>query len=62
MAEYMVRAFYTYMFPRGNGNGPEVVEEWDCTLAARALNKASKSVDKDLVSIDQRIVFIHIGA
>ncbi|KAG2145334.1 CHAT domain-containing protein [Suillus bovinus] len=34
----------------------------DCTYAARALNKASKAVDKDQVRMDQRVVFIHIGA
>ena len=52
MAREMVRAFYTHMFAGG----------WDCTQAARAMNKASKSVDKQIVTIDQRIVFIHIGA
>ncbi|KAF9219471.1 hypothetical protein BS17DRAFT_760983 [Gyrodon lividus] len=53
MAETMVGAFYKNMFDGG------VV---DCTNAARALNKASKTVDKNVVSMDQRIVFIHIGA
>lgn len=60
MVRHMVEGFYTYLFPRAaSEEGPE---GWDCTQAARALNKASKSVDKNLVTIDQRIVFIHIGA
>ena len=66
MAQHMVRAFYECMFggtPGGSGSGSDgAQEQWDCTRAARALNRASKSVNKDLVSIDQRIVFIHIGA
>ncbi|KAH7884835.1 CHAT domain-containing protein [Phlebopus sp. FC_14] len=49
----MVREFYTHMLSGG------VV---DCTNAARALNRASKTVDKDAVPMDQRVVFIHIGA
>ena len=63
MARHMVRAFYECMFPlstrSGDGEGPR---EWDCTRAARALNKAAKLVDKGAVSLDQRVVFIHIGA
>ena len=70
MAMAMVKAFYTCLFapaPVGGprGGGKETREEdkgWDCTMAARALNRAAKSVDKTLVSLDQRIVFIHIGA
>ncbi|EGN99470.1 hypothetical protein SERLA73DRAFT_73996 [Serpula lacrymans var. lacrymans S7.3] len=34
----------------------------DYTGAAKALNKATKMVDKDEVPLDQRIVFIHVGA
>jgi CHAT domain-containing protein len=51
-AHYMVKEFYDEMFS-GKIN---------CTNAARALNKASKAVDKDKVPMDQRVVFIHIGA
>lgn len=51
-AHYMVKEFYDAMFS-GKIN---------CTNAARALNKASKAVDKDKVPMDQRVVFIHIGA
>ena len=63
MARYMVKAFYECMFGGPGGGGSDgSQEQWDSTRAARALNKASKLVDKDLVTIDQRIVFIHIGA
>ncbi|KAF8554014.1 hypothetical protein OG21DRAFT_1143226 [Imleria badia] len=63
MARHMVRAFYECMFQAGGtGRSDAGYDSWDCTRAARALNKAAKSVDKDLVSLDQRIVFIHIGA
>ncbi|KAF8124698.1 CHAT domain-containing protein [Boletus edulis] len=59
------RSFYASLFASG-GNGKDGSagqdDPWDCTRAARALNKAAKMVDKDLVSVDQRIVFIHIGA
>ncbi|KAG1779050.1 CHAT domain-containing protein [Suillus placidus] len=51
-AHHMVKEFYDAMFS-GKIN---------CTNAARALNKASKTVDKDTVAMDQRVVFIHIGA
>ncbi|KAG2369070.1 CHAT domain-containing protein [Suillus spraguei] len=51
-AHHMVKEFYGAMFS-GKIN---------CTNAARALNKASKTVDKDKVPMDQRVVFIHIGA
>ncbi|KAG2075335.1 hypothetical protein BDR04DRAFT_35144 [Suillus decipiens] len=51
-AHHMVKEFYSAMFS-GKIN---------CTNAARALNKASKAVDKDKVPMDQRVVFIHIGA
>ncbi|KAG1770935.1 CHAT domain-containing protein [Suillus occidentalis] len=51
-AHYMVKEFYDAMFSG----------KIDCTNAARALNKASKAVDKDKVPMDQRVVFIHIGA
>ncbi|KAG1821039.1 CHAT domain-containing protein [Suillus subaureus] len=51
-AHHMVKEFYGAMFS-GKIN---------CTNAARALNKASKAVDKDKVPMDQRVVFIHIGA
>ncbi|KAG2369121.1 CHAT domain-containing protein [Suillus spraguei] len=51
-AHHMVKEFYSAMFS-GKINS---------TNAARALNKASKSVDKDKVPMDQRVVFIHIGA
>ncbi|KAF8442050.1 CHAT domain-containing protein [Boletus edulis BED1] len=65
MARHMVKAFYASLFASG-GNGKDGSagqdDPWDCTRAARALNKAAKLVDKDLVSVDQRIVFIHIGA
>ena len=60
MARHMVKAFYECMFQAGSVGGSD--DPWDCTRAARALNKAAKLVDKDLVSLDQRIVFIHIGA
>ncbi|KAG1736580.1 hypothetical protein EDB19DRAFT_1721152 [Suillus lakei] len=49
---HMVKEFYDAMF----------TGKIDCRNAARALNKASKSVDKDKVPIDQKVVFIHIGA
>jgi len=62
MARHMVRAFYECMFGGTGSMSDGAQERWDCTGAARALNRASKSVDKNLVSIDQRIVFIHIGA
>jgi tetratricopeptide (TPR) repeat protein len=62
MARHMVRAFYECMFGGTGSMSDGAQERWDCTRAARALNRASKSVDKNLVSIDQRIVFIHIGA
>ncbi|KAI6165836.1 CHAT domain-containing protein [Pisolithus thermaeus] len=52
-AQYMVKEFYKHMF---NGN-----KSPDCTQAAKALNKASKTVDMNVVPIDQRIVFVHIG-
>jgi tetratricopeptide (TPR) repeat protein len=51
-AHYMVKEFYDAMFS-GKIN---------YTNAARALNKASKAVDKNKVPMDQRVVFIHIGA
>ncbi|KAG0695132.1 CHAT domain-containing protein [Suillus ampliporus] len=51
-AHHMVKEFYSAMFSG----------KIDCRNAARALNKASKAVDKDKVPMDQRIVFIHIGA
>ncbi|KAG1845283.1 CHAT domain-containing protein [Suillus subalutaceus] len=51
-AHLMVKEFYGAMFSG----------KIDCTNAARALNKASKAVDKDKVPMDQRVVFIHIGA
>ncbi|KAG1900928.1 CHAT domain-containing protein [Suillus fuscotomentosus] len=51
-ARHMVKEFYEAMFSG----------KVDCTNAARALNKASKAVDKDKVPMDQRVVFIHIGA
>ncbi|KAG2061040.1 hypothetical protein BDR06DRAFT_903510 [Suillus hirtellus] len=51
-ARHMVKEFYDAMFSG----------KIDCTNAARALNKASKAVDKDKVPMDQRVVFIHIGA
>ncbi|KAG1736576.1 CHAT domain-containing protein [Suillus lakei] len=51
-AHHMVKEFYDAMF----------TGKIDCRNAARALNKASKSVDKDKVPMDQRVVFIHIGA
>lgn len=51
-AHLMVKEFYSAMFSG----------KIDCTNAARALNKASKAVDKDKVPMDQRVVFIHIGA
>ncbi|KAI6037697.1 CHAT domain-containing protein [Pisolithus marmoratus] len=51
--QYMVKEFYKHMF--SGDKAP------DCTQAAKALNKASKTVDMDAVPIDQRIVFIHIG-
>ncbi|KAF8838030.1 hypothetical protein BDN67DRAFT_934483 [Paxillus ammoniavirescens] len=54
MAHAMVGAFYKNMF-----KGDDVP---DCTNAAKALNVASKTVDKGVVSMEQRIVFIHIGA
>ncbi|KAG6372164.1 hypothetical protein JVT61DRAFT_7954 [Boletus reticuloceps] len=70
MARHMVKAFYACLFASGGGKGKDKDKDgsagqddpWDCTRAARALNKAAKLVDKDLVSVDQRIVFIHIGA
>ncbi|KAH7906863.1 CHAT domain-containing protein [Hygrophoropsis aurantiaca] len=52
VAQKMVKEFYQNMFSG----------ETDCTNAARALNKASRSVNKNEVALDQRIVFIHIGA
>ena len=61
MAKEMVGAFYTHLFSL-TGGSKSGSSQWDCTEAARALNRASKSVNKDAVSIDQRIVFIHIGA
>ncbi|KIK76668.1 hypothetical protein PAXRUDRAFT_835271 [Paxillus rubicundulus Ve08.2h10] len=54
MAHAMVEAFYKNMF-KGD-DAP------DCTNAAKALNAAAKTVDKGVVSMEQRIVFIHIGA
>ncbi|KAG1738395.1 CHAT domain-containing protein [Suillus paluster] len=51
-AHLMVKEFYDAMFSG----------KIDCTNAARALNKASKAVDKNKVPMDQRVVFIHIGA
>ncbi|KIJ65422.1 hypothetical protein HYDPIDRAFT_110483 [Hydnomerulius pinastri MD-312] len=48
----MVSAFYEQMFEEGV----------DYKNAARALNRAAKRVDKRKVRLDQRIVFIHIGA
>lgn len=53
-AQYMVKEFYKHVF---NGDGSP-----DCTQAAKALNKASKTVDMSVVPLDQRIVFVHIGA
>ncbi|KAI6025753.1 CHAT domain-containing protein [Pisolithus orientalis] len=52
-AQHMVREFYKHMF--SGDKAP------DSTQAAKALNKASKTVDKNVVPLDQRIVFIHIG-
>jgi CHAT domain-containing protein len=54
MAHAMVGAFYQNMF-----KGDDVP---DCTNAAKALHVAAKTVDKGVVSMEQRIVFIHIGA
>ncbi|EGO25046.1 hypothetical protein SERLADRAFT_415890 [Serpula lacrymans var. lacrymans S7.9] len=53
-AQHMVSEFYTHMFSEG----------LDCTNAAKALNKAAKTAKTKFkeVSLDQRIVFIHIGA
>jgi len=62
MARHMVKVFYECMFGAPGGGSDGAQTQWDSTRAARALNRASKSVSNDLVSIDQRIVFIHIGA
>ncbi|KAH7909698.1 CHAT domain-containing protein [Hygrophoropsis aurantiaca] len=51
-ARHMVSAFYKNLFDSGV----------DSKNAARALNKAAKVVNKEEVRLDQRIVFIHIGA
>ncbi|KAG1736582.1 hypothetical protein EDB19DRAFT_1721166 [Suillus lakei] len=51
IAHHMVKEFYDAMF----------TGKIDCRNAARALNKASKAVDKDKVPMDQRVVFIHIN-
>ncbi|KAG9316098.1 hypothetical protein JVU11DRAFT_3772 [Chiua virens] len=67
MVTAMVKAFYENLFLGATGqlggNEKETNQEYkyDYTQAARALNKAAKLVDKGQVSLDQRIVFIHIG-
>ncbi|KAH7912507.1 CHAT domain-containing protein [Hygrophoropsis aurantiaca] len=52
IAPHIVGAFYRNFF---SGS-------MDCTTAAVALYKAVKTVDKTKVPLEQRIVFIHIGA
>ncbi|KIJ63684.1 hypothetical protein HYDPIDRAFT_41081 [Hydnomerulius pinastri MD-312] len=52
LAHRIVSSFYTNLFADG---------DWDCTEAARALYRASRMNNSD-VPLDQRIVFIHIGA
>ncbi|EGN94737.1 hypothetical protein SERLA73DRAFT_162832 [Serpula lacrymans var. lacrymans S7.3] len=51
-AHHMVSHFYKHFFEAG----------CDSTRAAEALNKAARTVNKREVPLDQRIVFIHIGA
>ncbi|EGN98391.1 hypothetical protein SERLA73DRAFT_161185 [Serpula lacrymans var. lacrymans S7.3] len=51
-AMHVVTEFYKNLFNEGI----------NCTGAAKALNKAVKKVNKTEVPLDQRIVFIHIGA
>ncbi|KAH7920201.1 hypothetical protein BV22DRAFT_1199073 [Leucogyrophana mollusca] len=52
VAHHMVTNFYDSLFSEG----------MDWTKAAGALNKAARNVDKKQVPLEQRIVFIHIGA
>ncbi|KAH7905794.1 CHAT domain-containing protein [Hygrophoropsis aurantiaca] len=52
IAHYMVSAFYKAMFEHG----------MDYTKAAASLHKAMQTVPKKIVPLEQRIVFIHIGA
>ncbi|KAG1766620.1 CHAT domain-containing protein [Suillus placidus] len=55
VAKHVVQAFYTYMFH------PKEVGVMDPTKAAWALNCATHAV-KTTVPLEQRMVFIHIGA
>ncbi|KAG2345369.1 hypothetical protein BDR05DRAFT_960814 [Suillus weaverae] len=54
VAKHVVEAFYTYMFH------PKEVGVMDATKTAWALNCATHAV-KTKVSLEQRMVFIHIG-
>jgi CHAT domain-containing protein/tetratricopeptide (TPR) repeat protein len=55
VARHVVEAFYTNMFKNSKDDGV-----MDCTKAAWALNRATRSV-KTKVPLEQRMVFIHIG-
>ncbi|KAG1720183.1 CHAT domain-containing protein [Suillus occidentalis] len=55
VARHVVEAFYTNMFNDSKDDGV-----MDCTKAAWALNRATRSV-KTKVPLEQRMVFIHIG-
>ncbi|KAH7903609.1 CHAT domain-containing protein, partial [Hygrophoropsis aurantiaca] len=52
IAHHMVSGFYMAMFEHG----------MDYTKAAASLHKAIQTVPKKIVPLEQRIVFIHIGA
>ena len=52
IAHHMVSAFYRSMFEHG----------MDYTKAAASLNIAMRTVDRRAVPLEQRIVFVHIGA
>ncbi|KAG1769132.1 CHAT domain-containing protein [Suillus placidus] len=56
VAKHVVKAFYENMFEDLEGGGG-----MDCTKAAWALNRATQTV-KTEVPLEQRMVFIHIGA
>jgi CHAT domain-containing protein len=54
VAKHVVEAFYKNMFKDSKDGGM-----MDCTKAAWALNRATHAVKK--VSLEQRMVFVHIG-